>query len=173
MSEEREEQKPAAPGEEGVEGGASAGREASAWDDREDGWPLDEWNEDEWDKDDWDEDGRPDEVTPEGGAADSPERVPGVVIGRPAARSAGGAQSVGDMGNAVPLAPEESQGEATRRSGIAYAAGLALFLTVVSFMGLGWLLDNWLGTNWMLVAGIVVGAVAGFTQFVRIITRLK
>jgi len=40
-------------------------------------------------------------------------------------------------------------------------------------MGLGWLLDRQFGTSWMMVAGIVLGAVVGFYQFVRIISRLN
>ena len=67
---------------------------------------------------------------------------------------------------------EENQ-EVTRRSGIAYAAGLTIFISVVSFMGLGWLLDRWLGTSWIMIAGIVLGSVVGFYEFVRIITRVK
>jgi F0F1-type ATP synthase assembly protein I len=67
---------------------------------------------------------------------------------------------------------EENQ-EITRRSGIAYAAGLTIFLSVVSFMGVGWLLDRWLGTTWIMIAGIVLGSVVGFYEFIRIITRIK
>ena len=67
---------------------------------------------------------------------------------------------------------EENQ-EVTRRSGIAYAAGLTIFLSVVSFMGVGWLLDRWLGTSWIMIAGIVLGSVVGFYEFIRIITRIK
>lgn len=67
---------------------------------------------------------------------------------------------------------EENQ-EVTRRSGIAYAAGLTIFISVVSFMGVGWLLDRWLGTSWIMIAGIVLGSVVGFYEFVRIITRIK
>jgi F0F1-type ATP synthase assembly protein I len=67
---------------------------------------------------------------------------------------------------------EENQ-EITRRSGIAYAAGLTIFLSVVSFMGVGWLLDRWLGTSWIMIAGIVLGSVVGFYEFIRIITRIK
>ena len=67
---------------------------------------------------------------------------------------------------------EENQ-EVTRRSGIAYAAGLTIFLTVLSFMGLGWMLDRWLGTGWIMIAGIVLGSVVGFYEFIRIITRIK
>lgn len=63
--------------------------------------------------------------------------------------------------------------EATRRSGMAYAAGLALFFSVVSFMGVGWLLDNWLGTEWLMIAGIFVGAIAGFIEFIAIMSKLN
>ncbi|MCA1633796.1 MAG: AtpZ/AtpI family protein [Acidobacteria bacterium] len=63
--------------------------------------------------------------------------------------------------------------ETTRRSGVAYAAGLTIFFTVLSFMGLGWVLDRWLGTSWLMVAGIVLGSVVGFYEFVRIISKIK
>ncbi|HEX6624340.1 MAG TPA: AtpZ/AtpI family protein [Pyrinomonadaceae bacterium] len=68
---------------------------------------------------------------------------------------------------------QEENREVTRRSGIAYAAGLTIFLSVVSFMGVGWLLDRWLGTGWIMIAGIVLGSVVGFYEFIRIITRIK
>ena len=68
---------------------------------------------------------------------------------------------------------QEENREVTRRSGIAYAAGLTIFLSVVSFMGAGWLLDRWLGTSWIMIAGIVLGSVVGFYEFIRIITRIK
>ena len=68
---------------------------------------------------------------------------------------------------------QEENRETTRRSGIAYAAGLTIFLSVVSFMGVGWLLDRWLGTGWIMIAGIVLGSVVGFYEFIRIITRIK
>ena len=61
-----------------------------------------------------------------------------------------------------------------RRSGLAYAAALALFFSVLTFFGLGWFLDRWLGTSpWMVVAGIVLGAVAGFYEFYRLISKLS
>jgi len=68
---------------------------------------------------------------------------------------------------------ENEQQETTRKSGIAYAAGLTLFFSVLTFMGLGWLLDRWLGTSWLLIAGIVLGACVGFYEFIRIISRIK
>jgi F0F1-type ATP synthase assembly protein I len=63
--------------------------------------------------------------------------------------------------------------ETKRKSGIAYAAALVLFTSVVSLCGAGWVLDRWLGTKpWMLVAGIVLGAIAGFYQFIRLTSQL-
>ena len=71
--------------------------------------------------------------------------------------------------------PEEPNGEqeTTRRSGVAYAAGLTIFFSVLSFMGVGWALDRWLGTGWMMVAGIILGAAVGLYEFVRIISKIK
>ena len=67
----------------------------------------------------------------------------------------------------------EGERAAARGGGIAYAAGLSIFLSVLTLMGLGWLLDRQFGTGWMMVAGIVLGAVVGFYQFIRIISRLN
>jgi F0F1-type ATP synthase assembly protein I len=38
----------------------------------------------------------------------------------------------------------------------------------------GWLLDRWLKTApWLMVAGLVLGAIAGFYQFLRLTARLQ
>ncbi|MGB8508263.1 MAG: AtpZ/AtpI family protein [Pyrinomonadaceae bacterium] len=68
---------------------------------------------------------------------------------------------------------ENEEHETARKSGVAYAAGLAIFFSVLAFMGLGWLLDKWLGTNWAMVGGIIIGAVIGFYQFIRMISTIK
>jgi len=68
--------------------------------------------------------------------------------------------------------PDE-QGETARRSGVAYAAGISIFFSVLSFMGVGWALDRWLGTGWIMITGIVLGAAVGLYQFVRIVSRIK
>jgi len=69
--------------------------------------------------------------------------------------------------------PATENNEANHKSGIAYAAAIALFSCVITLCGAGWLLDRWLGTKpWLLVAGIVLGAIAGFYQFVRLTSRL-
>jgi ATP synthase protein I len=68
---------------------------------------------------------------------------------------------------------ETPDNEANRKSGLAYGAGLTLFACVAAMCGVGWVLDRWLGTKpWLLLAGIVVGAVAGFYQFVRLTSKL-
>jgi ATP synthase protein I len=64
--------------------------------------------------------------------------------------------------------------ETNRKSGIAYAAALTLFASVVSLCGVGWLLDRWLGTKpWFLAVGIVLGAAAGFYEFIRLTAKLQ
>jgi len=69
--------------------------------------------------------------------------------------------------------PGPDKAETNRKSGIAYAAALTLFASVVSLCGIGWLLDRWLGTKpWLLVIGIALGAVVGFYQFIRLTAKL-
>lgn len=70
-------------------------------------------------------------------------------------------------------APADDQQETARKSGIAYGAAITLFTSVAAFLAIGWLIDRWLGTQpWFLVGGIVLGAAAGFYQFVRMTSRL-
>lgn len=70
--------------------------------------------------------------------------------------------------------PDEDKGDTNRRSGIAYAAAVSLFAAVVSGLLLGWLLDRWLGTKpWLLVAGVTLGSIAGFYEFIRATSRLS
>jgi ATP synthase protein I len=70
--------------------------------------------------------------------------------------------------------PEDDQAETNRKSGLAYAAAFSLFAAVVVGLAIGWLLDRWLGTRpWLLVAGIVLGAAAGFYEFIRSSSKLS
>ena len=69
---------------------------------------------------------------------------------------------------------EDDQQEINRKSGLAYAAAFSLFSAVLAGLIAGWLIDRWLGTRpWLLVAGIVLGAVVGFYQFIRISSQLS
>jgi ATP synthase protein I len=68
---------------------------------------------------------------------------------------------------------DEEEHSINHKSSIAYAAALSLFLAVATLLGLGLLLDRWLGTSpWLLVAGIVLGSVVGLYQFVRLTSRI-
>ena len=59
------------------------------------------------------------------------------------------------------------------KSGIAYGAALSLFFAVAVMTGVGWAFDRWLGTKpWLMVLGIVLGAVVGFYQFIRLTSKL-
>ena len=74
---------------------------------------------------------------------------------------------------AIDMADEEDKQETNRKSGMAYAAAFSLFASVVSGLIAGWLLDRWLGTApWLLVAGIVLGAAAGFYELIRITSKI-
>lgn len=69
--------------------------------------------------------------------------------------------------------PETEKEETARKGGIAYAAAFTLFMSVAVMTGFGWALDRWFGTSpWLLVTGIVLGAIAGFYQFIRLTSRL-
>ena len=68
--------------------------------------------------------------------------------------------------------PKTSDQDENRKAGFAYAAGITLVASVVSFCGLGYLLDRWLGTEpWLLIAGIVLGSAAGLFEFIRLSSK--
>jgi len=68
--------------------------------------------------------------------------------------------------------PESPDPEANRKTGIAYAAGITLFATVIAFIGIGWLVDRWFGTKpWFLVVGFVLGSAAGLYEFIRMSSK--
>ncbi|HEV2879991.1 MAG TPA: AtpZ/AtpI family protein [Pyrinomonadaceae bacterium] len=60
------------------------------------------------------------------------------------------------------------------KSSVVYGAVLSLALSIVSCLLVGWALDRWLGTSpWLIVAGILLGSVAGFMQFIRLMSRIS
>lgn len=64
---------------------------------------------------------------------------------------------------------ETPEQEGNRKSGLAYAAGINLFASVIGLTGVGWLVDRWMETKpWFLLAGIVLGSVVGLYQFFRL-----
>ena len=56
-----------------------------------------------------------------------------------------------------------------RYSEIGFIIPAAVFLGYV----LGWLLDRWLGTHWIYIAGVIFGAVVGFAQMIRSVMRME
>ena len=63
--------------------------------------------------------------------------------------------------------------EEKRKGGIAYAAALSIFFSVAACAGLGWLIDRAAGTKpWLMVAGIVLGSIVGFYQFIKLSSKL-
>ena len=70
--------------------------------------------------------------------------------------------------------PAEDQHDTNIKAGIAYGAAVSLFAAVVGGLIVGWLLDRWLGTGpWLLVVGLILGAAAGFYEFIRATSRLN
>jgi F0F1-type ATP synthase assembly protein I len=67
----------------------------------------------------------------------------------------------------------DSPAETIRKSGLAYAAGITLFASIVFSMALGWFVDLMFGTSpWGIVSGIVLGSIIGFIQFFRITSQI-
>lgn len=67
----------------------------------------------------------------------------------------------------------ESPAETIRKSGLAYAAAVTLFGSIVFLLILGWLVDLLLGSSpWGIVGGIVLGSIIGFLQFFRLTAQI-
>jgi ATP synthase protein I len=64
-----------------------------------------------------------------------------------------------------PISPRKSNAlvTAARYSEIGFVIPAAVFLGYL----LGWLLDRWLHTHWIFIAGVIFGAIAGFVQMIR------
>jgi F0F1-type ATP synthase assembly protein I len=50
---------------------------------------------------------------------------------------------------------------------------LAFVLPAATFVGyiIGWLLDRWLHTTWLYLAGLIVGIIAGFVELIRTVVK--
>lgn len=69
---------------------------------------------------------------------------------------------------------KQQNNDEKRKSGMAYAAAFSLFLTVAICLGIGWLLDRWLGKSPLfLVIGIIVGSALGLYEFVKITKKIS
>jgi F0F1-type ATP synthase assembly protein I len=69
---------------------------------------------------------------------------------------------------------EHDDKQLTRKSGIVYGAVFTLASAIVVCLLIGWLLDHFLKTGpWLLVAGILLGTVVGFYQFIRMMSKVS
>lgn len=72
------------------------------------------------------------------------------------------------------MSQDSEKQETNRKSGLAYAAAFSLFAAVIGGMIVGWLLDRFFKTSpWLLVVGVVLGAAAGFYEFIRTTSKLR
>lgn len=70
-------------------------------------------------------------------------------------------------------AEPESFAETARQSGLAYAAAITLFGSVVFMLIIGWFADLLLGSSpFGIVGGIILGALIGFVQFFRLTSQI-
>jgi len=44
---------------------------------------------------------------------------------------------------------------------------------VIAGLVMGKLVDHWLGTKWVYIAGLIFGAIVGFIQLIRMVTRAE
>jgi len=71
---------------------------------------------------------------------------------------------------------EDHEGQDEFRKGLSFAARVGTELVAATMVGvfLGYLLDRFLGTKpWLMVAGVVVGAIAGFLNVYRFFQRMS
>ena len=72
----------------------------------------------------------------------------------------------------LPFVPD-SWDETTRKSGLAWSAGIVFFSSIAFMLVLGWFADLLLGSApWGIVVGIVLGSIIGFLQFFRISSQI-
>jgi len=68
--------------------------------------------------------------------------------------------------------PERKQSTAVMWARYSQIAFILPAAVVVGLL-LGKLFDYWLHTHWLFLAGIIIGAIAGFVDIIRTITRDK
>jgi ATP synthase protein I len=72
------------------------------------------------------------------------------------------------------MMPNKDDENVNSKSSVVYGAVMSLALSIVSCLLVGWALDRWLGTSpWLIVAGVVLGSVVGFMQFIRLMSRIS
>jgi ATP synthase protein I len=77
------------------------------------------------------------------------------------------------VANGTPNPPEKPAKDATLHSLVRVESLIQLGLLLPACIVIGWAiglaLDRWLNLHWMNVAGLILGAIAGFVQTIRIV----
>ena len=72
---------------------------------------------------------------------------------------------------------DEHRDDKTQSAAILWArySEIAFIIPAAVVVGLliGKLLDHWLHTHWLFIAGVIVGAVLGFVQIIRMVSPRK
>jgi F0F1-type ATP synthase assembly protein I len=75
------------------------------------------------------------------------------------------------------VAPDQNNRPDKRNALVSAAkySEIGFIIPAAVFLGyaLGWLLDRWLHTHWIYIAGVIFGAVVGFAQMIRTVTALS
>jgi F0F1-type ATP synthase assembly protein I len=78
----------------------------------------------------------------------------------------------------MPESPEPRQDKDRKAMSMANLAryseiGFIVPAAVILGLIVGRLIDHWLGTNWIYIAGVIFGAIVGFIQLIRMVMRAE
>ncbi len=70
---------------------------------------------------------------------------------------------------------DEHRDDKIQSAAILWARYSEIAFIIPAAIVVGWvvgkLLDHWLHTHWLLIAGVIVGAVLGFVQMIRMVSK--
>ncbi|MGB7555360.1 MAG: AtpZ/AtpI family protein [Candidatus Korobacteraceae bacterium] len=70
---------------------------------------------------------------------------------------------------------DEHRDDKIQNAAILWARYSEIAFIIPAAIVVGWvvgkLLDHWLHTHWLLIAGVIVGAVLGFVQMIRMVSK--
>ena len=76
------------------------------------------------------------------------------------------------LARGVTMKPDSKAWRALRNAAMVSSVGLTLVLATVIGLGMGYLLDRWLGTKpWLMLLFMILGIVAGFVEMIRAVMR--
>jgi F0F1-type ATP synthase assembly protein I len=85
-------------------------------------------------------------------------------------------QGVASFGKllAMPEAPDPNKKSMSTADIVRYSEiGFIIPAAVIVGLICGMLLDKWLGTHWIYIAGVIFGAIVGFIQLIRMVLKAE